>query len=229
MTKPLASILISIVSLVALAACGGGGQSAAPAGENTAAGQTAPASSQAAEPTTQPSADAQSKASDFEFSDLDDGSLQVYGYTGPGGVVEVPAEVDGKPVSGIAREAFRMNDDITELRIPDGILEIEQGAIYDMEKLTKLSFGSGITLLESETISTNPALVWLQLPDTLEVMEEYAVIGNSVLEQVHAGDAFTLVDHGNFYPNNDKLKIYGPAGTLLAEYCQAEGYSYVAE
>ena len=46
----------------------------------------------------------------------------------PTGEVEIPAEIAGRPVVGVAADAFSGNGDITGINIPESVTEIEEGA-----------------------------------------------------------------------------------------------------
>lgn len=75
-------------------------------------------------------------AEDYSF-DTDD--FAITGYSGSGGEVAVPAEIDGCPVETIGSSAFYGNETITGLQLPDTLVAIASSNIYFMESLTSIS------------------------------------------------------------------------------------------
>src|SRR4051812_25362540 len=73
------------------------------------------------------------------YSTNADGTLSVTGYTGPGGAVVIPGEVDGRTVTWIAVAAFEYNHDITAVSIPDSVTDIQGYAFYDCTNLVGVS------------------------------------------------------------------------------------------
>ncbi len=66
---------------------------------------------------TVPSGD-ESPASDFIWAS-NGSEVQINGYAGPGGVIIIPSEIDGLPVTRIAQKAFYDVDNMTGLVLPD--------------------------------------------------------------------------------------------------------------
>src|SRR4026207_2524418 len=56
----------------------------------------------------------------FKFT-TNNGTITITGYTGPGGVVEIPSTITGLPVSSIGTYAFVLNNKVTELLTPDTV------------------------------------------------------------------------------------------------------------
>ena len=72
-----------------------------------------------------------------EFDTRSDGRIQ--GYTGPGGVVTVPAQIDGNPVRSIFRSTFEYNGTITELIFSEGLQSMGEAVCFGMSALEKVS------------------------------------------------------------------------------------------
>lgn len=65
---------------------------------------------------------------DYEYILLEDGSAEIAGYSGSAEDLEVPAELDGHPVTSIGDGAFYYCDSLTSVTIPDGVTSIGEGA-----------------------------------------------------------------------------------------------------
>ena len=68
----------------------------------------------------------------------------ITGYNGPGGVLTIPASIDGVAVIAIEKNAFR-NKNISAVAIPDSVTSIGDGAFSD-NQLTYVSLGPNVTL-----------------------------------------------------------------------------------
>ena len=72
----------------------------------------------------------------FETKPSDDGnSVIITKYTGSDTTLEIPSQINGKPVTGIGERAFS-GIDITGVTIPDGVTFIGEKAFWRREGLT---------------------------------------------------------------------------------------------
>ena len=81
-----------------------------------------------------------SSQSDFVFS-----QGMITGYTGTGGVVDIPSTIGGVPVAVIGLGAFQNNSLITSLVIPDSVILINDKAFQGMSSLESAKIGNGVT------------------------------------------------------------------------------------
>lgn len=61
------------------------------------------------------------------------------------GELEIPAEIDRKPVTSIGNSAFYYCDSLTEITIPDSVTSIGGGAFGDCSSLTTIMIPNGVT------------------------------------------------------------------------------------
>ena len=97
-----------------------------------------------------------------------DGALTLVGYAGSDGVVAVPVEVDGAPVTAIARTAFAGNCALRELAVPAGVLAIEGGAFANCASLTKVELPDSLEQVSGSLFDGCGALEDVQLNIALE-------------------------------------------------------------
>jgi len=83
-------------------------------------------------------------ACDFKF-ETNDGAIAITGYTGPGGVTDIPATINGKTVTTIGKYAFLGVSDLTSVTIPRGVTNILAAAFFDCRNLRTVNFGPGVT------------------------------------------------------------------------------------
>jgi hypothetical protein len=102
----------------------------------------------------------------FTFTTNADNTITITGYTGPGGMVTIPSATNGLPVTSIGSSAFLLctnltaitipnsvtNIDVqaftesglTNLVIPDSVINIAQSAFLDCANLAGLTIGKGV-------------------------------------------------------------------------------------
>ena len=92
----------------------------------------------------------------FTFT-TNNGTLTVTGYTGPGGAVTIPSTNNGLPVTGIGPWAF-YSTSVANVRIPDRVTNLANGAFFDCESLTNVTIGTGITSIGAWAFAFCPSL-----------------------------------------------------------------------
>ena len=86
-----------------------------------------------------------SAAGDFTYSVNSDGTVTLTGYTGSGGMVVIPANLDGMAVTAIGDNAFDGIQTITSIIIPEGIKTIGEGAFANCAYELHLDFPASVT------------------------------------------------------------------------------------
>jgi len=89
---------------------------------------------------------------DFEYSEKD-GKITIDRYKGKGGVVTIPAEIDGKPVRSIGNDAFSVCTGLTSITIPNSVTSIGEWAFYGCTGLASITIPNSVTTIESRAFS----------------------------------------------------------------------------
>lgn len=104
-------------------------------------------------------------------SEEDCGEVIIKKYTGTAPVVEIPAEIGGKPVTQIYNKAFvPAKDFLTEVKIANSVKKIGNTAFEDCSKLSKVTFGTDLQQLGS-SVFYGTALEVVILPEGLTAMQ----------------------------------------------------------
>ena len=80
------------------------------------------------------------QAQDFNYANTS-GTITITGYTGPGGNVTIPGEINGLPVTSIAGGAFRFSG-ISGAIVPDSVTNIGFQAFAYCQNLTSIEVGA---------------------------------------------------------------------------------------
>lgn len=78
----------------------------------------------------------------LEYSILDDGTIEVTGYTGDDKNLVIPNMIDDKAVSSIGKEAFFENKKIENVTIPKNVTSLQYQSFASCENLKNISFVS---------------------------------------------------------------------------------------
>lgn len=81
-----------------------------------------------------------SVTSPFTCRDEPDGSVTLTGFTGGGPRITVPATLDGKPVRGIAANAFASASGLVSITLPTSVTALENGAFAGAGSLQRVYF-----------------------------------------------------------------------------------------
>lgn len=85
------------------------------------------------------------------------------GYTGAGGDVVVPAEIDGFTVDVIGISVFK-SDTITSLTLPETVLELRSGAVSSCENLTSVTLPQSLVVINRMNFFSCGALTEITIP-----------------------------------------------------------------
>ena len=72
-------------------------------------------------------------------------TITITGYTGPGGAVTIPSEINNLPVTSIGDRAFHYCTGLTSVTIPNSVTSIGSGAFTNCIRLTSVTLGNGVT------------------------------------------------------------------------------------
>ena len=77
--------------------------------------------------------------------ETNNGTITITGYTGGGGEVVFPSEINGLPVTSIGYHAFYMCFKQTSVKIPDSVSSIGDGAFSRCYGLTGITIGNSVS------------------------------------------------------------------------------------
>ncbi len=115
-----------------------------------------------------------SREEDFGFSGVYEyGELKSYwiwDYEGTASNVIIPSTYNGKPVTRIGTNVFKNNKNITNVTIPNSIVEIDGEAFSGCTGLTGITIPEGVKTIEYGVFSGCTGLVSITIPESVESM-----------------------------------------------------------
>ena len=138
----------------------------------------------------------------FVYSDNEDGTITITGYTcgGEDGTykdVVIPREIDGKLVTTIGERAFS-NNELTSVTIPDSVTTIGDCA-FQSNQLTSLTIGNRVTTIGDNAFYFN-TLTSVVIPDSVTTIGDNA-FGYNNLKSLTIGNSVTTIGKDAFSSN----------------------------
>lgn len=137
------------------------------------------------------------EARDIFRTEKVEGGCAVTGYTGPGGFVMVPEEIDGVPVRRISRRGFAERADVTGVVLPDGLTVIGEGAFHGCTALKEVTLPEGLHDIGEGAFRACTALGSISLPRSLRSIGMQAFLG-SALQEIRLPDSLQTLGAAAF-------------------------------
>ena len=178
-----------------------------------------------------------SKGLAYEYSEADGGYL-VSDYTGTDTRVIIPSkyndngEYGEKNVVGIKSSAFYRCEDITSIRLPDGIISIGYRAFSICKSLVSISIPDSITTLDS-TFNGCSSLTSIAIPINVASIDmSYAFKGCSSLTSIMVDPAnsnFSNDENGVLFNKDKTTLILFPLGNTPTSYKIPDGVTTIGD
>ena len=151
------------------------------------------------------------QALDFTYT-TDTNAVTITGYTGPGGDVTIPNEIDGLPVTTIGDQAFYACTILTSVTLPDCVTTIGDGAFYYCISLDGINIPPRVTSIGSYAFCYCGTLTSINIPASVTSIGNLAFtyctnlreVSVDTMNSVYSGTDGVLFNH-----NKDTL-IYCP-------------------
>ncbi len=146
---------------------------------------------------------------DFSYNDLDDGTVEITGYTGKTGYVTIPDKINGKKVTRIGKRAFYKSKVLTDIYIPQTVTSIGMNAFTFCNNFTSVVDGTKIRKIERSAFycCRNLRNFFIDF-DKVEI-GEYAFTGCTGLADENG---FTIIGHTLAQYSGNETSVTVPSG-----------------
>ena len=149
---------------------------------------------------------------DYQYKELEDGTVEIVKYTGSEIDVIVPDNIGGKTVTSIGNEAFSDCDDIGSVELPDGVTSIGDRAFAGCGNLSIIELSDGVTSIGTLAFYGCISLSSLELPSEVTNIGAEAFYGCSDLSDIELPGRLTSIGAGVFYNCSSLPSIELPSG-----------------
>lgn len=108
--------------------------------------------------------------------------------------VEIPAEIDGVPVTSIRYNAFCYCSDLTSIVIPNSVTNIGERAFFGCTGLISVEIPDSVTSIEYGAFYGCTGLISIEIPDSVAIIGGQAFYGTSWLEEKRKENPFVIVN-----------------------------------
>ncbi len=109
----------------------------------------------------------------FTYTTNADGTLTITGYTGTGGNITFPTNINGMTVSGLGEDVLFLNSPVTSVTIPGTITNFAQFTFEQCANLTNAVLGEGITSIPPFMFPSCRSLTSVTIPNSVKTIGNY--------------------------------------------------------
>ncbi len=108
------------------------------------------------------------------FSEKREQAKTIYSYEY---AIDVPASIDGYPVSAVGSSSFSDNHRVTGVYIPDSVVSIENSAFKNCQQMNAVYLGSSVETIGDNAFENCDDLRFVDIPDSVNTMGENSFAG----------------------------------------------------
>jgi hypothetical protein len=159
-----------------------------------------------------------SPVSDFSFDLSEDGEgIKITGYTGNGGAVAIPSEIEDLPVVEIGQLAFTAGQSarrqaVTSLTVPSSVVIIGMRAFSYLADLEEVTLPDGLKIIPGNLFSACKSLRKVNLPASLEAIHGQAFSGCGELVELAIPESLAGIKFMDQYGDEEVPDNFAFAG-----------------
>ena len=122
-----------------------------------------------------------------------EGTMTLAGYLGDSAELTLPAEYNGKSVTGIGNSAFYGCTGLTSITIPNSVTSIGSSAFYGCHELTNVTIPNSVTSIKSSTFYDCVSLTSITIPNSVTSIGNKAFAGCKGLKSIAIPNSVTSI------------------------------------
>lgn len=165
---------------------------------------------------------------DFTYSS-DGSAITLIGYTGPGGAVIIPENIEGLPVKTLGVAAFQGHPGLTSVTLPESVTTLEGYTFSFCKNLESVNIPEGVTYVGTATFLDCVNLKHITIPDSVTYIASETFSGCTTLAGVDMSRRVTNIGSSAFFNCRSLKKITIPSGTNYIGIAAFSGCSSLLE
>ena len=138
------------------------------------------------------------ESGDYSYIKKTDSTVEIYAYTGSTSILTIPAAIDDMRVSSIGESAFKQNNGMTRVVIPEGVTSIGDYAFYECKNLIEVTIPSSVTYIGKYAFGNCTSLTTVNITANITVVEEYCFYYCTNLTTITIPYSVTSIGSGAF-------------------------------
>jgi len=126
------------------------------------------------------------------------GTVTITGYSGFGGAVVTPSEVNGLPVVSIGDQALAGRNELTSVAVGTNVINIGNGAFSGCNNLTNVTMANSVTTIGYDAFSECENLISVTIPNGVTTIGEGAFADCNSLTGVTIPNSVSTIGEGAF-------------------------------
>lgn len=135
-------------------------------------------------------------------------SVQSIGFCKDTDIV-IPSQYQGLPVTGVLREAFKKNTNITSVVFPDTMICINSWSFIGCSALEKVIFNEGLTEIQEYAFQSCTNLKEISFPKSIQKLGDGSFYGCSALSKITFNGNIPILSRNTFESTSIPLTKYG--------------------
>jgi hypothetical protein len=144
--------------------------------------------------------------------------LTITGYTGTGGVVEIPTTIGGVAVTTIGQNAFQSKTSVTSVVIPNGVTTILDAAFAGCSSMTAITLPNSLTSIGGYVFDGCSSLQGITIPDGVISIGPNAFAWCTSLASITLPSELKKIISGTFWACSNLTSITIPGGVDEIQY-----------
>ena len=155
---------------------------------------------------------AQETAEGFQYRVETDGTVTITGYSGNGGKMSIPSEVEGAAVRTIGNGAFVNNSTISSVYVPEGVTHIGNGVFNNCSGLVNIELPTTLVSIGEGAFEACGSLARIRIPNNITEIKDKMFMNCYELKEIILPSSLKSIGYASIIGCGSLVSIELPYG-----------------